>query len=139
MGVTIPIPVQELEQESSQPSRTYRYSTDRQGRGRILARGSADGLEAVEQYISKTLRTPRFRCLVYDNQYGSELKNTIIAGDVTPEYIESELPWLVEDALLVDDRIFEVYGFSFSFEHEEAHIRFTAVTVFGETVIEEVI
>ena len=136
MGVYIPIPIAELEQAREQPSRTYRLDFER---GRIFAAGSCNGLEAANQFIKKALFTPRFRCLVYDNQYGSEIKQTIIAGDVSAEYIETEMPRLVKDALLVDTRILDVYDFAFTFDQEEARIWFKAVTIFGETVVEEVI
>jgi len=134
MGVFIPIPIGEVEQEREQPSLTYRLDLDR---GRII--GRIDGLDAVEQAIHKALITPRFRCLIYNNQYGSEIKQTVIAGDVSPEYIETEMPRLIKDAVLIDSRVLDVYDFSFSFDSEQAFICFTAKTVFGETVIEEVI
>lgn len=134
MSVFIPIPIAEVEQEREQTSLTYRLDLKR---GRII--GMVDGLEAVNQAIRKALITPRFRCLIYDNQYGSELKQTIIAGDATPEFTEAEIPRLVSDALLVDSRILDVYDFSYSFSGENAFINFKANTIFGETIIEEVI
>jgi hypothetical protein len=136
MSVFIPIPIADIEQEREQPSKTYMLDFDR---GRILAIGSADGIEAVNQFIKKALLTPRFRCLIYDNQYGSEIKQTVIAGDATAEYIETDMPRLVKDALLCDSRILDVYDFSFQFDHEEAYIRFNAKTIFGELTVEEVI
>lgn len=136
MSVFIPIPIQEVEQEIERPSKTYKLDFKR---GRIFAVGSCDGLEAVNQFIHKTLLTPRFRCLIYDNQYGSEIKQTIIAGDVTPEYIETDLPRLVKDALLVDSRILDVYDFSISLADERALVYFQAATIFGKTVVEVMI
>lgn len=134
MGVTLPFPVGDVEQQQELPSLTYRLDPDR---GRII--GMVDGLEAVNQAIRKALATPRFRCLIYDNQYGSEIKETIIAGDTTPEFIESDMPRLVKDALSPDTRILDVSDFSFLFSDERAFIRFKAKTIFGETVVEEVI
>lgn len=134
MSVFIPIPIDTVEQEQEQPSLTYALDLDR---GRIA--GRVDGLKAVEQAIRKALITPRFRCLIYNNQYGSEIKQTIIAGDVSQEYIETEMPRLVKDAVLADSRVLDIYGFLFSFDNEQAFIQFTAKTIFGETVIEEVI
>ncbi len=136
MGVFIPIPIAEIETESEQPSKTYRLDIER---GRIYPLGSCDGLEAANQFIKKALLTPRFRCLIYDNQYGSEIKQTIIAADATSEYIETEIPRLVKDACLCDSRILDIYDFSCSFDKERAHIRFKANTIFGELVVEEVI
>ena len=136
MGVYIPIPIAELEVAREQPSKTYLLDFER---GRIFAAGSCDGIEAAYQFIKKALLTPRFRCLIYDNQYGSEIKQTIIAGDVSAEYIETEMPRIVKDALLVDTRILDVFDFSFSFEREKVRVRFQATTIFGDTTIEEVI
>ena len=132
----IPIPIRDLEFEAEQPSRTYRLDLDR---GRIFSIGSADGMEAVEQFIRKALITPRFRCLVYDNQYGSELKQTIIAGDATPEFVETEIPRLVRDAILVDSRVLEAVDFVITFENDEVNIEFTAVTALGNIRIAEVV
>lgn len=134
MGVFIPIPIGDLEQERERPSLTYHLDLTR---GRIVNR--VDGLEAVNQAIRKALLTPRFRCVIYGNQYGSEIKQTIIAGDATREYFETEMPRLVKEALLIDSRVLDAYDFSFSFKGEQASICFTAKTVFGDTAIEEVI
>lgn len=136
MSVFIPIPIEDIEVAAEQPSKTYKLDVER---GRIFPVGTCDGLEAVNQFIKKALLTPRFRCLIYDNQYGSEIKQTIIADDATTEYIETEMPRIVKDACLCDSRILDIYDFSFSFEKERAFIRFTANTIFGETVVEEVI
>ena len=43
--------------------------------GRII--GFVDGQEAMNQYIKKAILTPRFRCLIYSNQYGSEIIDTL--------------------------------------------------------------
>ena len=149
MSVFIPIPIQELKFEAEQPSRTYKLDLER---GRILPLGTADGLEAVRQFIRKALITPRFRCLIYDSQYGSELKQAVIAGDATPEFVETEIPRLVREALLVDSRIFDVYSIAVSFkddplsneitaslEGDNAFISLSAHTAFGRVDIREVI
>ena len=136
MGVTIPIPITGLEHAQEQTSRTYKLDFKRK---RIYSAGSCDGIEAVNQFIKKALLTPRFKCLVYDNQYGSEIKQTIIAEDVTDEYVEAEIPRIVKDAILCDSRVLDVYDFSFAFQNDEAYIKFTADTIFGETVTEVVI
>ena len=136
MGTFIPIPIATLEREREQTSRTYRLDYER---GRIFAAGSCDGLEAVNQFIKKALLTPRFRCVIYDNQYGSEIKQLIITNDATQEFIETEMPRLVKDTLLIDNRILDVYDFTFEFNDDEVHICFKANTVFGETEIDEVI
>lgn len=134
MSVTLPFQVDGLEPAVELPSRTYRLNLET---GRIL--GQVDGLEAVEQAIHKALITPRFRCLMYNNQYGSELKQTIIAGDVTPEFVKSEIPRIVQDTLSTDGRILDVYSFAITLSGDTARITFKVSTIFGETTIEEVI
>ena len=136
MSVFIPIPIAELEQADSLPSRTYRLDLEN---GRIFSAGSCDGLDAVCQFIKKAVITPRFRCAIYDNQYGSEIKQAIIAGDVTPEYIDSEVPEYVKGATLFDGRVRDMYRFTVRTENELVHIRCRSLTTFGETIIDEVI
>lgn len=133
MSVIAPFPISDVEQAQEQPSLTYRLDFQKK---RII--GRVDGLEAVEQCIHKMLTTPRFRCLLYDNQYGSEIKEMIIAGDTTQEYIETELPRMVEDALSIDSRILGIRDFAFEIDGDSVHITFAVDTIFGETTIEEV-
>lgn len=134
MPTFIPIPISTLQTAREPPSLTYALDLDR---GRII--GKVDGLRATEQAIHKALKTPRWKCLVYNNQYGSELKNEITAKDASRELIETEIPRMVEDALLPDTRVLSVSDFSYSFEGDECYITFTAQTIYGTTVIEEVI
>jgi len=134
LSVFIPIPIGEIEREQETPSLTYRLDLNR---GRII--GRVDGIEAVKQFIMKALITPRFRCIIYDNQYGSELKETVIAKDASREYVETEIPRLVKDALFIDSRILDIYDFTFSFEDDSAFIKFTVNTIFGETVLKVVV
>lgn len=130
----IPIPISEVEEAEEKPSLTYKLDLDK---GRIV--GKVDGLEAVNQAIRKAIITPRFKCLIYDNQYGSEIQDAVIAQDATPEYIEAVIPGFVTDALKPDTRILRIYDFKFEFAKESAHIYFKADTIFGETEFEEVI
>lgn len=134
MSVFIPIPISEVVDAPELPSRTYRLDLER---GRIV--GMVDGIEAVNQAIKKAILTPRFRCLIYDNQYGSEIKNAIIAGNSSYEYIEEAVPGFVQEALSPDTRILAVHSFEFEFIKGEAYIKFRADTVFGGTSFEGVV
>lgn len=134
MAVNVPIPISEVEEAQELPSRTYRLDLDA---GRIV--GMVDGLEAVNQAIRKAIITPRFKCLIYDNQYGSEIQEAVTTNDATKKYIEAVIPGFVEDCLAPDTRILRVYDFEFSFEEDRAYIYFKADTIYGETEIEEVI
>ncbi len=132
--VYIPIPVETVTEAEEQPSLTYRLDLDN---GRIV--GRVDKLEAVNQAIRKAIITPRFKCLIYDNQYGSEIEEAIISKDATRDYIEAVTEGFVKDALYPDTRILSVYDFRFEFKEDKAYIFFRADTIFGETEIEEVI
>lgn len=133
-SVFIPLPVNEVTEAEEKPSLTYKLDLDA---GRIV--GMIDGLEAVNQAIRKAIITPRFKCLIYDNQYGSEIQEAIIAQDATPEYTEAVIPGFVKDALKPDTRILKVYDFEFEFREDGAYVFFRADTIFGETTFEEVI
>ena len=136
MSVFIPIPISELEEASQLPSRTYKLDFVN---GRIFSIGSSDGAEAVNQFIKKAILTPRFCCPIYDNQYGSEIKQAVLARDVTAEYLESEIPAYVKGATLFDGRVIDLSRFQITVDDEQVHISCRSMTTFGETVIEEVI
>ena len=130
----IPIPVETVTEAEEQPSLTYRLDLEA---GRIV--GRVDKLEAVNQAIRKAITTPRFKCLIYDNQYGSEVEEAIITKDASPEYIEAVTEGFIKDALRPDTRILSIYDFQFEFKEDRARVSFKADTIFGETEIEEVI
>lgn len=134
MGVALPFSISSAEIEKEKPSLTYKLDLDR---GRIV--GNVDGIEAVEQAIRKALITPRFKCLVYDNQYGSEIEQSVIAGNATEEFIKADLPRLISDALSQDTRIREIKEVNFDFKDNRLYISFIAETIYGTTAISEVI
>jgi len=139
MALDIPITITDLSEDSSRTYRTYALDLDK---GRII--GIIDYMDAVNQFIRKSLITPRFRCLIYDNQFGSEIKERITANDATREYIEAELPRLVKDAISYDPRIIDVYDFEFEFvtdkeQRGSVRIQATVSTIYGETLLDEVI
>lgn len=135
-SVYIPLPVTVVEEAGELPNKTYKLDLDR---GRII--GYVDGQEAIRQAIRKALITPRFKCLIYDNQYGSEIEDAVITHDVSPEYAEAVIPGFVQDCLKPDTRITGISNFEFDFLKDEdgCVIKFDADTVFGTVRIEEVI
>ena len=139
MALDIPIPFETIENEEEKPSRTYRIDWDA---GRII--GFVDGREAMNQYIKKAILTPRFRCLIYSSQYGSEIMDTLMNKDVTREYIETEIPFLVADTLIHDPRVLRVYNIGVEFldtyhMQDSCVITFDVDTVYGEIPIKEVV
>lgn len=134
-SVYIPIPVETVREAEELPSKTYRLDLDK---GRIV--GYVDGQEAIRQAIRKAIITPRFKCLIYDNQYGSEIEAAVIQdGTATPEYVMAVIPGFVRDALRPDTRVTDVYNFDFAFEDDAVRISFDADTIHGTVRIEEVI
>ena len=65
--------------------------------------------------------------------------DTIKDESATEELIKSEIPRLVEDALLCDGRILKVYDFEFEFNEDYCNVHFKADTIYGTTEVEEVI
>ncbi len=133
-SVFIPIAIDTITEAKEQPSLTYCFDLDN---GRII--GKVDNLEAINQAIRKAIITPRFKCLIYNNQYGSEIEDAIIAKDADTNYIEAVTEGFIKDALLPDTRILSVYDFKFELREDNVFIFFKADTIFGKTEIEEVI
>ena len=153
-SVYIPLPVATVQEAQEPPTKTYRLDLEE---GRIL--GMIDGQEAVRQAIHKAIITPRWKCLIYDNQYGSEIEAAVIQsmGRASHEYIEAVVPGFVRDALRPDRRVTLVYNFVFAFTPEEkaerfpelfdlmgdegdtVFVAFDADTIYGTVQIKEVI
>ncbi len=149
-SVAIGMGVSGVIEAAEQPSKTYRLTLDTERivgkyadgtevvyHGRI--KGYTDGRAAVQQAIRKAIITPRYKCLIYDSQYGSEIEATITANDATREYVIAAIAGFVEDALKPDSRILNVSDFEIEFEKDRAYITFDADTIFGEMEVEEVI
>lgn len=139
MALDIPIPIDGVEEESEITSRTYAIDWEN---GRI--RGFVDEQEAVKQYMKKALLTPRFKCLIYDSSYGSEINDEIIKNSATRDYIEADLPFLIKDTLIHDERILDIKNIEFEFaesypSQDSVLISFDADTIYGTIEVEEVI
>ncbi|MCX4270459.1 MAG: DUF2634 domain-containing protein [Lachnospiraceae bacterium] len=131
MSVFIPIPIETVTEAPEKPSFTYRLDMEN---GRIV--GKIDGIAAVNQAILKAILTPRFKCLIYDNQYGSEIEETIIAKNATRNYMETAIEGFIKDALLSDTRILSIYDFKMTWQNDKAFLFFKADTIFGETELQ---
>jgi len=132
----ISIPITGITKKETPPTRTYALDLDK---GRI--EGFVDGLEACQQFIRKALITPRFRCLIYNNQYGSEIKQAITTEDASPAYVAAELPRIVKDAIINDDRIIDVdtSAFTFEFVEDGVYVDFDVQTIYGNLKVQEVL
>lgn len=114
----------ETESAVTTPSDTYRIDWENK---RI--RGRVSGLEAVRQFVEKVLRTDKYSYAIYDWYYGNELYN--LKGKPF-EYITAELPRIIEEALLVDNRILSITDYEFEKIGVDAMtVSFTVNSIYG--------
>lgn len=131
MAVVPEFPIVAVQEETQIPNRTYRLDMDS---GHII--GFVDGEDALQQAAQKALRTPRFDCYAYDDQYGSELGSLVGNNEVTREYIQSEIEFILKDALCQDGRFTDVRDITIDFAGDSANFSCMAVTVTGEVELE---
>ncbi|MDE7183210.1 MAG: DUF2634 domain-containing protein [Lachnospiraceae bacterium] len=97
--------------------------------------GKITGLEAVRQYIYKTLKTECNKYLIYDIGVGTGIKALVGQGIASREYIETDIPRIVRKALN-DTRILNVHDFNYDYPDDERNairISFVVDTVYGST------
>ncbi|WP_373264978.1 DUF2634 domain-containing protein [Hungatella hathewayi] len=95
--------------------------------------GYVDDLESLKQAIYKVLATEQFEYPVYSFNYGIAWKELI--GEEQP-YVRAEMKRMIQEALLRDDRIREVDGFSFSFTGDACQCSFNVFSIYGDIEIE---
>ena len=114
----------ESEAYESPSSRTYRLDFVNR---RIM--GIVDGAEAVNQFIKKVLCTDKYAYSIYDWYYGNELYSVV---GMPYDYIKTECPRIIQEALLVDDRILSIENFEFSkLSVDSLSISCTVRTIYG--------
>lgn len=94
--------IKALENPVAEPSKTFRLDLQRYRIGNMT-----DSKEALKQAIAKSILTPRSRHRIYDDTYGCELWE-LIGADVTNAFIDAEIPRMVTEAIVYDDRILTV-------------------------------
>lgn len=108
-----------------QPSLTYKIDVVN---NRLI--GKIDNQESVMQAIQKILDTDRYAYEIYDWNYGQQLLK-LIGKDVA--YCEAEIPRIVSEALLQDDRIKEVTDYKFEqTDINSLTVSFLVKTIFGD-------
>lgn len=102
--------------------------------------GMVEGKEAAIQSICKILSTRRYAYLIYDDQYGFDIFNKIGNTDLTDEYLDSDIPVMVEDALLPEDMIIGISDASYEMlRRDSVEVYLEAETIYGEIELEGVI
>ncbi|MGE6670974.1 DUF2634 domain-containing protein [Bacillus altitudinis] len=127
--------VDEDAEDVVEPSTTYRIDFE-SGR---LTNEKISGLDAIRQFVYMALRTERYSHAVYSHDVGCEVQEAVSDEESTDEYKEMEIPRLIEEALLVDERIESVQDFEITKEGAAFKVVFDVVTDEGTLEIEEVI
>lgn len=137
METDLILDIDEVEGEEELATKTYQI--DFEG-GRIC--GMIDGIAAVEQAIRKILMTERYKNLAYSEDYGCEIKDVMMSNENTDLFLKAEIPSLIKDALMEDDRILDVGNFKLermANAVDSLHVLFDVSTIYGDASMEEVI
>lgn len=119
-----------------QPSASKTYYLDFDGGG---IQGPVDGETAMRQAVHKALITNVWLPLIYDGTYGSELAG-LIGSNHSMAYLQSEVPRMVKEALVYDDRIDSVKDVRVSVSGDVIYVECTVVCTDGtELAISEVV
>lgn len=89
------------------------------------------GIDALKIWIFKTLKTERYKYLAYTWDYGSEL-NSLIGQKYSRDFTLVEAERLLQECLLINPYIVDLYNIDVKFDNKTLHIDFTANTVYGE-------
>ncbi|MGE6676609.1 DUF2634 domain-containing protein [Bacillus pumilus] len=122
------------EDEEVETSTTYRIDVET---GRLTGE-TISGIEAIRQFVYMTLRTERYAHPIYSHDIGTEIQELLTDTEATDEYKEMEIPRLLEEALIVDERIDHIEDIEVTKENDSFHVKLAIVTDEGTLEIEEV-
>jgi hypothetical protein len=88
-----------------------------------------DRLAAVRQTVWLILNVERCRYIIYSWNYGVELED-LFGQQIS--FVRPEVERRIRDALIQDNRITDVDGFSFERRGKTLHVTFTVHTIFGD-------
>lgn len=127
--------IEETEEDDEvETSMTYRIDVEN---GR-LTNEVISGIEAIRQFIYMTLRTERYAHPIYSHDIGTEIQELLTDTEATDEYKEMEIPRLLEEALIVDERIDHIEEIEVTKQNDTFQVRLAVVTDEGTLEIEEV-
>lgn len=113
------------------PNRTFKLYIDDE-----IITGMTDSLEAVRQAIYLILGVERYQNIIYSWNYGIE---TVDLFGKEKNYVLPELKRRIQEALLQDTRITNVYNFKFESVKKRITASFTVITKYGEIEAEKVV
>ena len=94
--------------------------------------GMCDGLKALEQSIYHILSTQRYEYVIYDRDYGIELKDLI---GKSPTYVCAVIKGRIEEALLYDNRIKSVENFEIIKGKNYIEVKFDVISKYGKSEV----
>lgn len=86
-----------------------------------------DDIEALKQYVTKCLLTPKMTYVIYNWEYGCDIYK--LRGK-PKDYIETMCPKLVDESLLIDNRIIKTENYSYEYGKDYVHITFDIVSIY---------
>lgn len=125
------VTVSDITTEDVAPSKTWAIDFETGTIG-----GFIDGDEATKQFALKSLMTERSKYAIYSDDYGTELFD-LIGAEATSSLLDSEIPRMVEETLIYDDRIDSVSNIILTRDGDKLYISFQLVTVTGEEITTE--
>ncbi|MGO5676419.1 DUF2634 domain-containing protein [Bacillus subtilis] len=137
MSLSPEIEFDDIEDDSEviETSQTYKIDFEN---GRITNE-IITGLEAIKQFVHLSLHTERYAYFVYSHDIGNELQDVLADYETTDAYKKMEIPRLIEEALIYDDRVSSVSNFEIEKQGESFRVSFTVETDEGTLEIEEVL
>lgn len=93
-----------------------------------------EGNEAIKTWVYKTMKTERFRYLIYSWDFGSELDG-LIGQSYTPNLTKAESIRYIKEALLINPYIRNVSNVEVTFDRGKLYITAKLETIYGETEV----
>jgi Protein of unknown function (DUF2634) len=115
------------------PSKTYRFDFDT---GEIHAE-FIDNLDAIKQAVIKAVKTVRDKYIIYSTDYGCEVQY-LMGRAYSLEYLQIEIPRLIQEAMIPDDRVEECSNFIVTKEGDKVYVTFDVITSVEATIQVEV-
>lgn len=95
-----------------------------------LTGATVEGLEAVKAWVFLALKVGRYKHLIYSWDYGTELED-LIGKTYSLEYLNAEIPRLIEETLSLNKYIKGVDNFNIELSNDRISIMFDLDTVYG--------
>lgn len=128
---------QTVEETTNELPLLKEYAWDFETNDFILENGKfkiVEGLEALEIWIYKTLKTPRYRFLAYSWDYGHELEDLIGQG-LSSTALKSEVERYLNECILINPYISTISNLEVTFINGVIKTDFFCNTLYGEVSI----